>query len=343
MTSLSERLYKALLYLYPSEFRQAYGTDMLQVFRDMHHDQQAHGVSGWIRLWGCILIDLFPSVFKEHLDNSGNQLMTTMKIDQYEVKRQLASGATSSIYLVEDPTNQRDVIMKLWQPEGDFDAETLKREVDAMIALEHPNIPDVYDYVENHDQPYYIMEYIEGETLLERVQKSDSFLEESTIVQWGIQLCDILNHFHNNPSQPYLFRDVKPANVMINHDGKLYLIDFGITVVFKADHEYDLIGTEGYASPEQYNGVVDPRSDIYALGATLHHLSTRVDPRPNHNPTAQPFTFAPLRAINPKLSKAFANIISKATAYEADDRYQTVDELKVALLACQASNKSATA
>lgn len=334
MASLSEGLYSALLYLYPSDFRQEYGADMIQLFRDMHHDTRSRGMLSQITLWGNTLWDVITSAVTEHLDTTGHEIMTTIKIDQYEVMKHLESGATSSIYLAKDPKNQRDVVVKLWQPQGDFDPDTLKREMDAMVKLKHPNIPEVYDYVENTDRPYVVMEYIQGNTLLKQLETAETFIAEETIIAWAIQLCDILIHFHNHQPEPYLFRDVKPSNIIVNEAGELHLIDFGITVPQLANHQYDLIGTQGYAAPEQYKGDVDSRSDCYALGASLHHIATRIDPRPDHNPTAPKFTFAPARAINPDLSKSFGAIITKATAYEPEDRFQTVQELKEALLVC---------
>jgi eukaryotic-like serine/threonine-protein kinase len=334
MDSLSERLYSVLLYLYPSDFRQEYGADMSQIFRDMHRDAQSQGILSQIILWGHTLSDVITSAMTEHSDSIGQEIMTTIKIDQYEVVKHLENGATSSIYLVKDPENQRDVIMKLWQPEGDFGSDTLKREVDTMIQLKHANIPEVYGYVANEDHPYFLMEYIPGDTLLKQLETAETFIEEETIIAWATQLCDILTHFHNHQPKPYVFRDVKPANIIVDEAGELHLIDFGITVPQQANYQYDLIGTEGYSAPEQYKGIVDSRSDIFALGASLHHIATRIDPRPDHNPKAQIFTFAPAQAINPKLSKPFAAIISKATAYDPEDRFQSAQDLKEALLAC---------
>lgn len=333
MQSMSEKIYRVLLYLYPTDFRRTYGDDMLQLFRDLCRDAKSEGNPHLITVWKRVLPDVITSIVRENLETMRPEIMTTIKIDEYEVKACVAKGATAHIYLVTDPANQQDVIMKLWKPEDSFDADTLKREIDAMITLKHQNIPEVYKYVENDEFPYLIMEYIEGNTLLDQAKAAESFIPESTIIEWALQMCDILNHLHSQQPTPYIFRDIKPSNFILDAVGKLHLIDFGITVPHQVDHQYDLIGTQGYAPPEQYKGYVDVRSDIYALGATLHHIATKVDPRPNHNLTTQVFTFAPPRSINPDLSKAFAHIIAKATAYEREDRFQTVDELKEDLLA----------
>ena len=307
---------------------------MMQIFRDMHRQAQSKSRLRLISFWGRMLRDMIPSLINEHVESMEQNLMTTMKIDQYEVQKHIENGASSSIYLVKDPVSQRDVIMKLWRPEEELDLNTLKREVDAMMKLKHPNIPEVYDYVENESHPYFVMEYIQGETLLQRVEQSDDFIPEDKIVNWAIQVCDILIHLHSQRPEPYIFRDVKPSNIIESDTGEVHLIDFGITVTHQPNQKYDLIGTEGYAPPEQYTGDVDPRSDIYALGASLHHIATGIDPRPDHNLNAQKFTFTPARSINPKLSPSFASIITRATAYEPAERFQSVEEMQDALSTC---------
>lgn len=326
--TLSEKLYHALLYLYPADFRREYGDEMRLIFRDMMRDDP-----NMLRLWGRTLIDLVPSIIFEYVETIGDYPMTTIKIDEYEVQAHLENGATSSIYLVKNPTAQQPAIMKLWRPEDNIDSDTLKREVDAMIALKHSSIPEVYTYTANDKQPYYVMEYIAGDTLLKRMQQSAEFIDEATLINWGIQACDILTHLHTHQPQPYLFRDVKPSNFILSDDNQLHMIDFGIAVPYKPDKTYDRIGTIGYASPEAYQGIVTPRSDIYSLGATLHHLATKLDPRPDHN--SQAFTFAPLRSINLDYSRAFADVIHRATCYEPDSRFASADEMKTALIACQ--------
>jgi len=333
MRSVSERFYRVLLYLYPADFRRKYGDEMQMVFRDMLRSAQQDGRV--LMLWGRTIIDLVPSLLIEHVEQLRDKPMTTMMIDEYEVQAHLENGATSSLYLVKDPTDQRQLIMKLWRPEDSFDPDTLKREVDAMIALKHTRIPQVHRYVSNDAQPYFLMDYIDGATLLQHLQNADDFLDENMLIDWGIQACDILTHLHTHQPQPYLFRDVKPSNFILDKDEQLHIIDFGISVPYTTNQQYDLIGTIGYASPEAYQGTLDPRSDIYGLGATLHHLATRIDPRPEHNPSAQAFTFAPIRSVHDGYSRAFADIVHRATAYEPDVRYQSAEAMKAALETCR--------
>ncbi len=113
-----------------------------------------------------------------------------------------------------------------------------------------------------------------------------------------MQICDVLEYLHGHQPQPIVFRDLKPSNIIVTAEGKLTLIDFGIAKVFQSDKRGTMIGTEGYAPPEQYRGLAEPRGDIYALGATMHHLLTNSDPRsqtPVHLPRAPDTQVQPSR------------------------------------------------
>ncbi len=333
--SISEQLYRMLLQLYPAEHRREYGPLMAQVFRDMCHDAHLQsGTFGLMRLWSYTLSDVARTTVTEHLAKRGMKLMSNVKIDRYEVKKEIGSGSASTVYLVHDPENQRDVVVKRWKPSETFAPALLKREADAMTQLKHPGIPEVYDFVDNDDLPYYVMEYIEGSDLLTLVESQEEFLPEQDIIEWGVKVCDILIHMHNHKPEPFLFRDMCPSNIIVDDAGNVHIIDFGITVPYIENREYAKIGTEGYASPEQYKGIVDLRSDTYTLGASLHHIATRFDPRPKQNAQSRPFVFGPPRAANSALSKAFAAVIMKAISFEPEDRYQSAEEMKSALLAC---------
>jgi outer membrane protein assembly factor BamB len=137
-------------------------------------------------------------------------------------------------------------------------------------------------------------------------------------------------YLHGQQPEPVIFRDLKPSNIMIRNDDELMLVDFGIARAFAPQQKGTMIGTEGYAPPEQYRGIADARGDIYALGATLHHLATASDPRGE-----TPFTFAqrPPRRFNATLSAEFEHIILKCVQYSAADRYESIQELRDALLA----------
>ncbi len=122
---------------------------------------------------------------------------------------------------------------------------------------------------------------------------------------------------------------MKPSNIMVNQPGHVILVDFGIAKIFKSGQKGTMIGTEGYSPPEQYRGEATPLADIYALGATLHQILTRHDPR-----LEPPFTFAErsIREINPAVSAELETVINTALQYNPEDRYKSAEEMKEALL-----------
>ena len=161
------------------------------------------------------------------------------------------------------------------------------------------------------------------------MQKTSGFLPEAQVAEWAIQVCDVLDYLNGQKPQAIIFRDMKPANVMLAKDDKVKLIDFGIARLFQPGKTKDtrVMGTPGYAAPEQYGaGQTDARSDIYALGATMHHLLTRRDP------SIQPHVFPPCQTLNSSVSSPMTNIVSKATDLDPNKRYQSAAEMKQALL-----------
>ena len=112
------------------------------------------------------------------------------------------------------------------------------------------------------------------------INDTEDFVLEDRVIAWGLELCDVLSFLHNHKPEPIVFRDMKPSNVMITPQDHVVLVDFGIARTFQTGQKGTMIGTEGYSPPEQYRGEATPLADIYALGATLHHVLTRRDPRP---------------------------------------------------------------
>jgi serine/threonine protein kinase/predicted ATPase len=273
----------------------------------------------------------------EHPDEEEPAPITDIptKIDQYEVKRLLSAGDFGAVYLAHDPDSGRDVAIKVANPEHlkkyGWALKAFKRESVIMAKLAHPAIPEFYGYGETADHVYIVLEFIKGKDLLAMLEEQEGFLPEKEVIEWAIQVCDGLIHLHSQRPAPLIFRDVKPSNMMIDPYGQVYLIDFGISVTYQPGREQAAIGTEGYSPPEQYLGYTDARSDVYALGATLHHLLTRRDPRKE-----KPFSFhnAPPHSLNPAISEELEAVILKAVEHNPEDRYQSVKDMKTALLAC---------
>lgn len=203
-----------------------------------------------------------------------------------------------------------------------------EREAAMLAMLNHPYIPKIFDFFSDGGLIYLVLEFIEGQDLESMIDNWTEPPTEDTLIDWAIQILDVLAYLHEQQPEPIVFRDLKPSNVMLRPNGSIVLIDFGIARTFQPMHRGTMIGTEGYAPPEQYRGIAEPRGDIYALGATLHHLATRSDPR---NET--PFTFEQrkVRSLNPDLSEGFEQIIDRALAYSAADRFPSAAAMTQAL------------
>jgi len=203
-----------------------------------------------------------------------------------------------------------------------------EREANILAALNHPGIVQVYDFFTEGESSFLVMEFIDGRDLEASLASATGHLSPEQVIDWAIQVCDVLVYLHSHKPHPIIFRDMKPSNIMVDRAGRVRLIDFGIARVFQDDRKGTMVGTEGYSPPEQYRGIVDQRSDVYALGATLHHLLTRRDPR-----VEPPFSFheRPIREANSGVSAELATIVSKALEYDVDGRFASVEKLRAAL------------
>ncbi len=259
----------------------------------------------------------------------------TRLLQRYEIRRVLGSGGMSTVYLARDlhfPRIERLVAVKemtIANPRlKEHVLRAFEREAHLLAQLSHPAIPTVYDFFSVGDRAYLILEYIPGTTLDALIRKTEGFLPIDRVVRWAIAVADVLHYLHTHAERPLIFRDVKPSNIMITPQDEVKLIDFGIARVFMPEQKGTMIGTEGYAPPEQYRGVLSPLIDIYALGATLHHVLTKHDPRKE-----PPFSFheRPIRKYNPQVPPALEAIVYKALAYKPEDRFQSAAEMKAAL------------
>lgn len=212
--------------------------------------------------------------------------------------------------------------------------KNFEREADLLATLSHPSIPRIFDYFTHENSSYLVMEYIQGKNLEQILRDREDFISEDQVITWAVELCDVLSYLHNHQPQPIIFRDMKPSNVMVDQHDHIRVIDFGIARVFQPGQKGTMIGTEGYSPPEQYRGEASPPGDIYALGATLHHLLTRRDPR-----IEPPFSFSerPIRDINPSVSPELVQVIERTLAYDPKDRYNSADGMKKALMSTASS------
>lgn len=268
--------------------------------------------------------------------DDGSLKANTVLINRYKILGLLGGGGQGAVYQCRDlnfPDAKRLVAIKeMHYPSGDPGVRsatmaTFQREANILATLSHSAIPKIFDFFDQNNRAYLVMEYINGSDLELLLTKTKS-LPMTKIIEWSIDLCDVLHYLHSHEPEPIIFRDVKPANIMIDSLGKVRLIDFGIAKVFVSGVKNTMIGTEGYSAPEQYKGDVNPLSDIYSLGATLHHIVTRVDPR-----LEPPFSFQerPITEYNEEASPTFAEIIDKALQMEPSKRFQSCAEMKSAL------------
>jgi serine/threonine protein kinase len=192
------------------------------------------------------------------------------------------------------------------------------QEADLLRSLHHPNLPRIYDAFSENGRSYLVMDYIEGKTLLQLLHDAHQPLPVPQVIDYALQLCDVLNYLHQH-QPPIIFRDLKPTNVMVQRDGHIYLIDFGIARFFKEGQAQDTVflGSPGYAPPEQHGAAqTNPRSDIYALGATLHCCLSGRDPF--H--AVDRFAFPPLRQINPQVPLELEQLIHQMLSMNEQQR-----------------------
>lgn len=256
-----------------------------------------------------------------------NGLQTGDRIGSvYEVVRHLAAGGLSHVYLVKR-RGSRDGISPLWIAKRmRTDAalkevlakDMLRAEIDVLKRLEHPGLMRVDDVVYEAGHLYMIAEYIRGETLEEVIQRR-GVLSEEAVYDIALQLCDVLGYLHSR-RRTVLYRDLKPANIMLRDDGSVVLIDFGTAMLSGRAFLTDKtpMGTKGYAAPEQYDGTehLSDGTDVYALGKTLTALL-------NGGKT----TFRGLRGVSP----AFRQILRGCTRRSRAKRYRSVAEVSYAL------------
>ena len=252
--------------------------------------------------------------------------------DKYEILKLIGEGGMSKVYLAMDKRlNKQWAIKEIEKRARDTNNEIVIQsaiaEANLIKQLDHPAIVRIVDIIDNGDVIYIIEDYIEGETL-STILENNGAQPQELVIEWAMQICEALEYLHTR-KPPIIYRDMKPANVMVKPDGNIKVIDFGIAREYKDQSLADTVslGTKGYAAPEQFGGKgqTDARTDIYCLGVTLYHLLT------GQNPCEPPYEIYPIRHWNPQLSAGLEAIVQKCTQLNPADRYQSCAELLYAL------------
>src|SRR6266850_4726856 len=258
---------------------------------------------------------------------------------RYEIVRRIGGGGMGAVYLAKDRNLGEALRAVKEMIESHIDdaqhekaIADFKRESLLLTELEHPSIPTVYDYFydDASERFYLVMKFIPGSDLSSKLRNAPGGrIDEPTVTEWGIQAADVLHYLHTRP-QPIIYRDLKPANLMIDsNNNRIMLIDFGIARwVNKKEKGVTAVGTMGYAPPELFSGQADARVDIYILGATIFHLLTGSDPQDNpllifdfsKNPRP--------RQIAPSVSSEMERVLMRAVEYKPEDRFRSAGEVR---------------
>ena len=210
---------------------------------------------------------------------------------KYKILNKIGQGGMSVVYLAMNERANKQWAIKEVRKDGVKDYEVVRQgliaETDILKRLNHPHLPSIIDVIDRDDTFLIVMDYIEGKALDYWLKKEGAQPQER-VVEWAKQICDVFGYLHSR-KPPIIYRDLKPANVMLKPDGQIMIIDFGTAREFKETSIEDTscLGTQGYAAPEQYggHGQTDARTDIYTLGATMYHLLTGHNPRIGRNRT----------------------------------------------------------
>ena len=241
---------------------------------------------------------------------------------RYKTLDLIGKGGMSKVYLAESTTLGTKWAIKAVDKKlnAQFD---LLAEPNILKKLNHPALPRIIDIEEDETNIYIIEDYIDGRSLDSRL-KTEKRFDEETVINWSKQLCDVLIYLHNQKPNPIIYRDMKPANIIVTKENRVKLIDFGIAREFKIENDSDTtyMGTRGYAAPEQYgSSQTDQRTDIYSLGVTMYHLIT------GKSPNEPPYEFKKIREIDPNFSEGMEYIINKCIQNDPTKRYQSMEEL----------------
>src|SRR5436190_9200185 len=284
----------------------------------------------------------------------------SQRIAHYRIIQKLGAGGMGEVFLAEDTRLERKVAVKTLPAKSIDDAQArrrLFREARAAATLDHPNICAIHEVNEDGDCLFIVMQYVEGQTLGEKLLESELTTDE--VLDIGIQVAEALSEAH---SRGVIHRDIKPQNVIVTPRGQVKVLDFGLARMAQQERPSDpeaktetqlteegyIVGTVAYMSPEQLKGVpVDTRSDIFSLGVLLYECAAGCPPFTGNSKieiSSKVLQVEPRKPseLNPLIPPLLERIILKAMAKELTDRYQTVDELLRELKDVHASMSGAT-
>ncbi len=262
---------------------------------------------------------------------------------RYKIERSVAAGGMGAVYRAMDVRFSRPCAVKEMLDDFQNEAERtqsvewFQREATLLLDLNHPCIPRVRDFFVEDGRHYLVMDFIDGRTLGEILEKEGHVagvngargVSEARARSWAQQVCSVLSYLHRQ-SPPIIFRDLKPSNIMVTDKDEVKLIDFGIARTFQqSQRQSTIIMTIGYAPPEQLHGRAEPRSDIFALGSTLHRVLTHHDAANNQQSI---FTFPPIRSLRPDITPGFEQVIAKALSPTLEQRWTSAAEMERAVL-----------
>jgi outer membrane protein assembly factor BamB/tRNA A-37 threonylcarbamoyl transferase component Bud32 len=258
--------------------------------------------------------------------------------DRYLIQHTISVSPTSTVYQARDlqfPNVVKLVVVKEFRnpspdsKERQANFENFERRVNLLATLSHPAVPGILDYFTQERHAYLIMEFIHGQTLASILAESPGSIQQDQVIQWAIGLCEALQYLHSHEPETIIFQDLNPANVMLDQHNNLILIDFGIALAFQKNRKAVGVDAQGYSAPELGQGQLSGLIDIYSLGASMYNLLTGIDPGGD---TAFSIAQRPIRQINLEVSPELEKIVNTAVQTNPEERFQSAQEMKIALL-----------